>query len=62
MNNKILIVDNEDLIRKRYRSILEHAGYEVIEAEDGKQAICNRTQRPARGLYLPFSTELSVLT
>ena len=35
----ILIVDDEPDIRKVVRMTLEKAGYQVIEAEDGKQAI-----------------------
>ncbi len=36
---KILIVDDSGLARRRARSILEEAGYGVIEAEDGMAAI-----------------------
>jgi CheY-like chemotaxis protein len=39
VSKKILIVDNEKLIRKLHRAIIEHAGYEAIEAEDSKQGI-----------------------
>ncbi|NKB80485.1 MAG: response regulator [Nitrospirales bacterium] len=35
----ILVVDDEPAIRKILRLILEKAGYGVIEAEDGEQAI-----------------------
>lgn len=36
---KLLIVDDEKLIRKFCRTILEKAGYEVIEASNGHQAL-----------------------
>lgn len=35
MTTKILIVDDSGLARRNTRRILEAAGYEVIEAEDG---------------------------
>lgn len=37
--SKILIVDDSGLARRRARGILETAGYEVVEAEDGMAAI-----------------------
>jgi two-component system chemotaxis response regulator CheY len=39
MNERILIVDDSSLARRRARSILEGAGYEVVEAEDGMSAL-----------------------
>jgi two-component system chemotaxis response regulator CheY len=39
MNGKILVVDDSALARRRARSILEDAGYEVLEAEDGISAL-----------------------
>ena len=39
MNERILIVDDSSLARRRARTILEGGGYEVIEAEDGMAAI-----------------------
>jgi two-component system, NtrC family, nitrogen regulation response regulator NtrX len=36
---KILVVDDEELIRETLRDILEHEGYKVEEASDGFQAI-----------------------
>lgn len=38
-NGRVLIVDDEADIRKVVRLALEKANYEVLEAEDGKQAI-----------------------
>ena len=39
MKWKILIVDDEDVVRKRLRLLLDKLGYEVKEAADGEQAI-----------------------
>ena len=39
MSERILIVDDSSLARRRARTILEGGGYEVIEAEDGMSAI-----------------------
>lgn len=38
-NGRVLIVDDEAEVRKVVRLTLEKANYEVLEAEDGKQAI-----------------------
>ena len=39
MSNTVLVVDDSGLARRRVRSILEAAGYAVIEAEDGMSAL-----------------------
>jgi len=39
MTARILVVDDSGLARRRARSILEGAGYEVLEAEDGMSAL-----------------------
>jgi two-component system chemotaxis response regulator CheY len=47
MSGKILVVDDSALARRRARSILEDAGYEVHEAEDGMAALeCYFITRP----------------
>ncbi len=38
-NGRVLIMDDEADVRKVVRLILEKAGYEVMEAEDGEKAI-----------------------
>ena len=38
-NGRVMIVDDEADVRKVVRLCLEKAGYQVIEAEDGEQAI-----------------------
>jgi two-component system, chemotaxis family, chemotaxis protein CheY len=39
MKERILVVDDSSLARRRARGILEGGGYEVIEADDGMAAI-----------------------
>ena len=39
MKNRILVADDEQLIRTLVRDFLENAGYEVIEAADGQEAV-----------------------
>ncbi|HKE84596.1 MAG TPA: response regulator [Vicinamibacterales bacterium] len=39
MNSRILVVDDSALSRRRLRQILEPAGYEVAEADDGLSAL-----------------------
>jgi two-component system, chemotaxis family, chemotaxis protein CheY len=39
MSGRVLVVDDSGLARRRARGILEGAGYEVVEAEDGMAAI-----------------------
>jgi two-component system, chemotaxis family, chemotaxis protein CheY len=39
MKAKILLVDDSGLARRSVRHILEPAGYEVVEAEDGMSAL-----------------------
>lgn len=39
MSGRVLVVDDSGLARRRVRGILEPAGYEVLEAEDGMAAL-----------------------
>ena len=39
MKAKILVVDDSGLARRRARTILEGAGFEGLEAEDGMAAL-----------------------
>src|SRR6187455_3445555 len=39
MSRRVLVVDDSGLARRRARGILESAGFEVIEAEDGMAAL-----------------------
>jgi two-component system chemotaxis response regulator CheY len=47
MKGKVLVVDDSGLARRRARGILESAGFEVIEAEDGMAALeCYFVDKP----------------
>lgn len=39
MSNRVLIVDDDPVIRNLVQAVLEGEGYKVVAAEDGKQAI-----------------------
>jgi two-component system, chemotaxis family, chemotaxis protein CheY len=39
MNAKILLVDDSGLARRSMRAILEPAGYQIVEADDGMGAL-----------------------
>ncbi len=38
-SGKVLVVDDEDMVRTMVRKMLEHAGYETLMASDGQEAI-----------------------
>jgi CheY-like chemotaxis protein len=42
----ILVVDDEDQVRTLARDILQGAGYRVLEAEDGEQALRIASEHP----------------
>jgi len=43
----ILVIDDDDQIRKMHRELLEDSGFEVIEASDGKEGLEAQGKRPA---------------
>ena len=43
----ILIIDDDDQIRKMLKELLENAGYETMEASDGKEGLKLQYERPA---------------
>ena len=49
---KILITDDSKLLRKKLRDELEKLGCEVIEAENGKEAIMKDLQEQPDGVIL----------
>ncbi len=49
---RILVVDDEETILKLSRRILEHAGYEVLVASDGREAL---------GLFMRHRAEISLV-
>ena len=44
---RILVIDDEDIVRKMLRELLEREGHEVFEAPDGKVGIETYKQQPA---------------
>src|SRR5689334_21930577 len=42
----ILLVDDNETFRASIRSLLEHAGYDVIEAGDGREALHKYSEKP----------------
>lgn len=46
MTQRILLVDDDDSLREVVRYALDRAGYEVIEAEDGQQALRRFAEQP----------------
>ncbi len=57
---KILVMDDEELVRKVARKILAYAGYEVVVAKDGAQAL--DLYRQARESAAPFDVVILDLT
>lgn len=47
MRMRILVVDDDDQLREMLRKMLEKAGYEVIEASDGKEALNLQEKSPS---------------
>lgn len=43
----ILLVDDNETFRTSIRTMLEHAGYDVDEAGDGREALHKYSERPA---------------
>lgn len=47
MSARILVIDDDSAIRKTVRRILERAGYEVLDAEDGRTGLAlARSEQP----------------
>ena len=55
MAKTILVVDDADVIRHLASRALKSAGYEVIEANDGKAALALLDGRPISGVVCDFS-------
>ncbi len=65
MVKKILVVEDDELNRKLFQSILFEAGYDVLVAADGDEAIeITRKERPSlilMDIVLPGKSGLEVL-
>ncbi len=44
---RILIIDDDNLVRRMLRQVLEAENYEVVEAEDGTQGLKINREKPA---------------
>ena len=51
-NPRILIVDDEERIRRLVRMYLERSGFEIIEAEDGRTAVDLAMSQPFSQIIL----------
>ena len=62
---RILLVDDDSMARNYFRTLLVGAGYEVIEASDGKQAVAlYREKRPdlvVTDIYMPKMSGLDAM-
>lgn len=47
MSTRILVVDDDTAIREALKDVLAEAGYEVVVAADGREAMRLMTPRPA---------------
>ncbi len=55
-SGKILLMDDEDLVRNIARTMLEEMGYTVVEAKDGEEALarCAEAERKGETFYCAF--------
>nr|WP_321464543.1 response regulator [uncultured Desulfobulbus sp.] len=44
---RILVIDDDDQMRVLLRQVMEWAGYEVMEAEDGREGMQKQRKQPA---------------
>ncbi len=63
---RILVVDDDDLIRKLVVRTLERAGYEVVASADGQQAARQYRSQPAdliiTDLFMPEKEGMEIIT
>jgi CheY-like chemotaxis protein len=52
---RILIVEDNEHTRDIFRTTLEHAGYEVVEASDGEQALAQVRASPPDLVLMDFA-------
>ena len=61
----ILIIDDDDQFREMLRQMLERAGYEVVEAPDGKEGLRlfreNKVDLVITDIFMPEKEGLEVL-
>ena len=64
--SRILIIDDEELIRQTLRSILERAGHTVLDAPNGREGMRFRQEEPVdvvvTDIYMPEKDGMQVLS
>jgi DNA-binding NtrC family response regulator len=55
MKKRIMVLDDEELIRDAFRDLLKDAGYETISAKDPQEALEQMLSNPADVLLLDLS-------
>ncbi|NLX18924.1 MAG: response regulator [Desulfobulbus sp.] len=63
---RILVIDDDDQMRTLLRQVMELAGYEVIEAENGREGMQKHLRQPAdlviTDLIMPEQEGLETIT
>ncbi|WP_319588442.1 response regulator [uncultured Desulfobulbus sp.] len=63
---RILVIDDDDQMRTLLRQVMEWAGYEVIEAGDGREGMQKQRKQPAdlviTDLIMPEQEGLETIT
>ncbi|WP_028582434.1 response regulator [Desulfogranum japonicum] len=63
---RILVIDDDEQMRTLLRQVIEWAGYEVFEAEDGREGMVKQRQQPAdlviTDLIMPEQEGLETIT
>ena len=62
---RILVIDDEEIVRDMLRNLLQHAGYEVTEAPDGDEGVrLYQAERPdllITDVFMPGRNGLEVI-
>jgi DNA-binding response OmpR family regulator len=63
---RILVIDDDEQIRKLLRQVMEWAGHEVLEAADGREGMLKQRKHPAdlviTDLIMPEQEGLETIT
>ncbi len=63
---RILVIDDDEQMRTLLRQVIEWAGYEVVEAEDGREGMIQQRREPAdlviTDLIMPEQEGLETIT
>ncbi len=61
-SGRILLADDENLVRKTLSLVLRHSGYEVVEAADGEEAVSKYLEQPGAYDLLLIDLDMPRLT